>query len=82
MLKDIELRLGQEIQQLNPDLSLPKALVDRGVMYGEQQDGGVSSELMEHMEQIRGGVAKLAKLEWEAQSTFLNLSRRFTQPCL
>eukprot|EP00803_Ostreobium_quekettii_P004828 evm.model.scf_578.6 EVM.evm.TU.scf_578.6 scf_578:62481-70261(+) len=77
-LKDIEARIGHPIDTLGPDMSLPASIQARStVAYGQQRGGGDTSQAAEHMQQIRQSVEQLARLEWEAQTSFLTLGRKF-----
>eukprot|EP00878_Enallax_costatus_P008705 GHUV01009099.1.p1 GENE.GHUV01009099.1~~GHUV01009099.1.p1 ORF type:complete len:403 (+),score=110.41 GHUV01009099.1:2406-3614(+) len=81
LLKDIEARLSAPIPSLNEDLTLPaniKAhLTGEGGSYGQARGGGISQEVTERLANIKQNVEALASLEWQAQTSFLQLKRRW-----
>eukprot|EP00879_Flechtneria_rotunda_P016993 GHRR01017789.1.p1 GENE.GHRR01017789.1~~GHRR01017789.1.p1 ORF type:complete len:516 (+),score=173.42 GHRR01017789.1:811-2358(+) len=81
LLKEVEARLHASIPSLNDDMSLPAGiqarLAGKGGAYGQARGGGVSKEVTERLESIKQNVEELAKLEWQAQTSFLLLKRRW-----
>lgn len=81
LLKDVEARLAAPIPSLNEDMSLPPEIAARlageGGAYGQARGGGVSAEVTERLASIRQNVEVLAGLEWAAQTSFLQLKRKW-----
>ncbi|KAL4449436.1 hypothetical protein ABPG77_007080 [Micractinium sp. CCAP 211/92] len=85
LLQDIEKRLSRPIPALAADLSLPPEIAARVAgggggttpQYGQQRGGGVSQEVMERVQAVRPAVQELARLEFEAQSSFFRLKRKW-----
>jgi len=81
LLQGVEARLGTAVSRLNDDLSLPAAIQQRlagsGQQYGQARGADSSKEVSEHLEAIRQNVETLAKLEWQAQTSFLTLKRKW-----
>eukprot|EP00879_Flechtneria_rotunda_P017692 GHRR01018544.1.p4 GENE.GHRR01018544.1~~GHRR01018544.1.p4 ORF type:complete len:100 (-),score=30.83 GHRR01018544.1:599-898(-) len=81
LLKEVEARLHASIPSLNNDMSLPAdiqaRLAGKGAAYGQARGGGVSEEVIERLESIKHIIEELAKLEWQAQTSFLMLKRKW-----
>ncbi|PNW85486.1 hypothetical protein CHLRE_03g188750v5 [Chlamydomonas reinhardtii] len=81
LLGAIEGRLGRPIPPMSDDLTLPPELAERlsaaGDKYGQQRGGGVSKEVTEHLAAIASNVAQLAGLEWQVQTSYLSLKRKW-----
>jgi ATP-dependent RNA helicase DDX1 len=79
LLRDIEARLSRPIPALGPDLALPdelRAKLAAGARYGAARGAAPEAEAAAHLAAIRTRVEALARLEWEAQASFLSLKRR------
>jgi ATP-dependent RNA helicase DDX1 len=89
LLKEVETRLGgKEVPALPADLSLPPEIAarvsgaDGQVKYGQDKGGEAAAFAKEVAERAAGfapAVAELAALEHEAQSSFFQLKRKWTE---
>ncbi|GMH45072.1 hypothetical protein BSKO_13029 [Bryopsis sp. KO-2023] len=77
LLKDIELRLGQPIDPMTANLSLPSAIAQGASKYGQQRSGGANKETSAHLQHLKQNIEDLSKLEWQAQTAFLTLPQKF-----
>ena len=78
LFKDVQKRVGQQIECLNNDLSLPaniKKMLDGGLKFGEVE--GQNEELQRRLEDLKPTVKKLVQLEVTAQHHYLNLYTAF-----
>lgn len=80
-LRDIEGRVGHPISPLGPDFSLPANIKAQGggTVYGQQRGGESGKDVAARLEQIRQNVDELARLEWDAQTSFLTFGQRISR---
>lgn len=83
LFEAVEQRLHHPVPSLKEDLSLPQEILDRlgdkHQKYGQSRSNVGSKEVEGHLEAIQQNVVLLAELEWQAQTSFLTLKRRWTQ---
>ena len=89
LLKEVEARLGKHVPALPADLSLPPEIASRvsggygQIKYGQDKAGGEAAAFAKEVADRAAGfapaVAELAALEHQAQSSFFQLKRKWTQ---
>lgn len=71
-LRNIEEHLGVNVPVVDRDMVIPTCEFDGKVVYGEKKNSA-GSGYVGHAEQLAPSVAELARLEFTAQTSFLEL---------